>query len=65
MRHFERESYLQWLVPGIMLAVALLSGLLCARPAIRAARVDACLDSGGSYDYEREECDTEKSRPGP
>ena len=29
------------------------------------ARVDNCLDQGGSYDYEREVCDFEASHPSP
>ncbi len=29
------------------------------------ARVDACLDAGGSFDYERDACDHKASRPGP
>lgn len=29
------------------------------------AQVDACLDQGGSYDYERGECDFESTHAGP
>ena len=29
------------------------------------ARVDDCLDKGGSYDYERDECDFEQNRVVP
>ena len=29
------------------------------------ARIDDCLDKGGSYDYERRECDFEKDHVGP
>lgn len=67
MDHFEREAYLQWLIPGTLLVVALLAGLIvtCALPVIREVRVDACLDSGGSYDYEADRCDPEASHPAP
>lgn len=65
--HFEREAYVQWLVPGSILVAGLISvvvGAMCFS-VIDAARVDACLDSGGSYDYESGECDLEQSHPGP
>jgi hypothetical protein len=67
VEHFEREAYLQWLIPGSILFIGLLSALIvvCALPTIRAARVDSCLDAGGSYDYERGECDLEASHPVP
>lgn len=65
MEHFEREAYLQWLIPGSILLIGLLSALIgvCATHAVTAARVDSCLDAGGSFDYERGECDMEASHP--
>lgn len=65
--HFEREAYIQWVIPGSILVAGLLSvlvGTVCFN-AIETARVDSCLDSGGSYDYERGECDLERSHPRP
>lgn len=65
--HFEREAYLSALFPGsIFVAPVLLAiVLLCACNPIQAARVDACLDRGGSYDYEAEACDLEENHPVP
>jgi hypothetical protein len=61
--HFERDAYIQWLIPGSILIVGLLStllGLVCFRT-IDAARADRCLDAGGSYDYERDVCDLRRA----
>jgi hypothetical protein len=59
MNHFEREAYLQWLVPGSILVIGLLTALLGSAyfRAIEAARVDRCLDAGGNYDYAHGRCD--------
>ena len=65
--HFEREAWLQWLIPGSILIIGLISsliGLTCFHT-IEAARVDACLDSGGSYNYEADRCDHQANHPGP
>jgi hypothetical protein len=65
--HFHREAWLQWLIPGSILIIGLLVTLfatMCHRT-IEAARVDACLDSGGSYDYKTGRCDHQTNHPGP
>jgi len=64
---FEREAYSQWVIPGCIPLVGLLSALLATVcfHTIDAARVDSCLDAGGSYNYETGECDHEQSHPVP
>lgn len=67
MSHFQREAKLQWLIPASILIIALLAtvfGSLC-HPGLQALRVDACLDSGGSFDYESGQCDHERSHRSP
>ena len=49
---------------GILLALLAVAFQLGCDPGA-AARVDSCLDRGGSYDYELDECDLERSHPGP
>lgn len=67
MSHCEREAWFNFLIPGAIILIGLAStvlGVKCSS-SIQAARVDACLDSGGSYDYETEHCDHETSHPVP
>jgi hypothetical protein len=55
-----------WLPELIILSSAVFatSPFLACNP-LQAARVDDCLDRGGSYDYESETCDLEQSHPVP
>jgi hypothetical protein len=48
----------------ILLTLLAVASLLGCDPRA-AARVDSCLDRGGSYDYQLGECDLERSHPGP
>jgi len=67
MSHFEREAKLQlWLVAGPLLFTAAAGFVAFAcRDAIDAARVDSCLDAGGSYDYAAGRCDFDDSHAAP
>jgi hypothetical protein len=64
---FERGAPVRWILLGSILVVGLIASLIkvCAFPAVRAARIDSCLDSGGSYDYDLDRCDHEASHPLP
>ena len=67
MGHFEREAYLNaWFLGSIFVFPVLLAiAWFFACNPIQAARVDDCLDRGGSYDYEAKVCDFEESHPVP
>ena len=65
MSHFEREAKVDlWLLLAPLL-VGLVVTILAVFvfDVIDAARIDRCLDRGGSYDYESEECDFSASHP--
>jgi hypothetical protein len=65
-RRVGRLNATVWLSVAVLVTaiVASLAAMLLIELAA-SARIDACLDSGGSYDYEREACDHERSHPRP
>ena len=71
LRKYRKKDPPSWqrklvLVLGSLLgATFLLFAVWAVTLLIDWARVDDCLDKGGSYDYERGECDFEANRVNP
>lgn len=63
MGHFEREAYLQWLLPAVMLLSVLASFVyfLTCQGGFAGQRERDCLGKGGLFDPETQLC----SLPGP
>ena len=67
MGHFEREAKLNILIVLGPIIIALVLGMLgvFVLGLIDNARIDECLDRGGSYNYPAELCDFSESHPAP
>jgi len=71
LRKYEKKGAPSWqrklvLVLGSLFgATFLLFAVWAVTLYIDQARVDACLDKGGSYDFERNACDFESNHAGP
>ncbi|WP_341711583.1 hypothetical protein [Erythrobacter sp.] len=49
----------------IIIALALIGAAVGALVLWSSDPIDACLDHGGSWDYDRDVCDFEQNHPGP
>jgi hypothetical protein len=49
----------------LLVLVALVAASFLGLRAFRAVQIDACLDRGGSFDYEAGVCDFDRSHPAP
>ena len=71
IRKYQKQDAPAWqrrlvvFVSGLFAATLLLLAVWAIVLFIDQSRIDACLDQGGSWDYERGECDFQTNRPGP
>ena len=52
---FRKEAKLMFLIPLILIIFGILASLFIPRLS-RQLDIDHCLDAGGKYDYENDEC---------
>lgn len=71
IKKYEKQDAPAWQRRVLLIIAALFSATMLLLAAwavvlfIDQARIDSCLDEGGSWDNERGECDFDTSRPGP
>ncbi len=69
IKKYEKQDAPAWqrrlvvFIAGLFAATLLLVAAWAVVLFIDQARIDSCLDEGGSWDYERGECDFEPSHP--